>query len=79
MFINCLALCTFHEHVSILQHKGNFSPSCSSELTNVFCTVYRTLPHRLQVSCHACFLFALGKNTQIAVIIKGYYSSTEYE
>lgn len=37
-----LALCAFCKDESILQHKGKFSPNCSSELSNVFCTGYRT-------------------------------------
>lgn len=73
------ALCTFHEDESVLQHKGNFSLSCSSELSYVFCTVYRILSHELLVSCRPCFLFALGKNTRVAVIIRGYNCSTGYE
>lgn len=60
--INHLALCTFCEDESALQHKGNFSPSCNTELTNMFCTVYRILSDGLLVSCHPCFLIALGKN-----------------
>lgn len=76
MYINCLALRTFLEDESVLQRKGNFYPNCRS---NVFCTVYRILSHRLLVSCHPRFLFALGKNTQVAVIFKGYNCSIGYE
>lgn len=79
MYINCLASCTFHEDESVVQHKRNFFPNRTPELSNAFCTVYRILSHRLLVSCHPCFLFALGKNAQVAVIVEGYNCSIGYE
>lgn len=57
--INHLALCACCKDESVLQYKGSF---CNTELTNVFCTVHIILSHRLLVSCHPCFVLALGEN-----------------
>lgn len=67
---NNLALCTFCKDESVLQHKENFSPNSNTELTKVICTVHGILSHRLLVSCHPCFLFALGKNYSHSIIIR---------
>lgn len=64
---------------SVLQHKGNVSPNCSSGLFNVFCTAFGSFSHILLVNCHSPFLFVLGKNTDIVVIIRVHNCSIEYE
>lgn len=70
-------LCAYHEDDSVHQHKGNFSPNCTSKLSNIFCSVQ--FFHTLLVNCHPCFLFALGKNTCVAVIVKVHLCSIGYE